>query len=511
MNFGTLKRSLRLGAAALLIASLGAITPGVLAPATGQSVDQPLGASEGAITGLVRRGARGEAVRAIQKLLRRHGHSVGIDGVFGPQTEAAVRAFQRGKGLLADGVVGPQTRSALTAGATRPRPEPERPAEPTPAPADEPGESGDAGDNGLAGTISEEVNNEEYRDGRDMQLMREAAHSGGLRRGSRGEAVRALQRRLSELGYPTSTDGVFGPATEASLKRLQRDRGLSADGVVGSRTLGALGDSAPSSPAPTPSEPAPAEPPTSSGAPRVERRLATGTLIVPAGYAPASNDYKLLIHFHGAQSAVEREHRASGYASALLVVNFNGFSSAYLRPFSDSSRFVRMLDDATRELGRARGHSRPQLSSLTLCSFSAGYGAIREILRHNRSLSALRGVILCDSLHASYAGGRNPDPNQMAPFYAFARRAAANSRLRLIVSHSSIVPGSYASTTETANAILSHIGAAVTPASGTGRRGMRLKSRTQRGGVLVLGYHGGVASDHIDQLQTIGDLFGELD
>ena len=35
------------------------------------------------------------------------------DGVFGPQTERAVRRFQRSKGLLVDGIVGPQTRAAL--------------------------------------------------------------------------------------------------------------------------------------------------------------------------------------------------------------------------------------------------------------------------------------------------------------------------------------------------------------------------------------------------------------
>ena len=52
-------------------------------------------------------------MRTLQHLLRARGHGVAVDGVFGPETEAAVRAFQTSKGLSADGIVGPQTWPAL--------------------------------------------------------------------------------------------------------------------------------------------------------------------------------------------------------------------------------------------------------------------------------------------------------------------------------------------------------------------------------------------------------------
>jgi peptidoglycan hydrolase-like protein with peptidoglycan-binding domain len=55
---------------------------------------------------LVSRGARGQEVRAIQRLLNRTGHRLRVDGVFGPRTQAAVRAWQAETGLARDGVVG---------------------------------------------------------------------------------------------------------------------------------------------------------------------------------------------------------------------------------------------------------------------------------------------------------------------------------------------------------------------------------------------------------------------
>ena len=58
---------------------------------------------------LVKRGDEIFPVRSLQDLLRARNHPVGVDGIFGPLTEAAVKAFQQGNGLGADGIVGPLT------------------------------------------------------------------------------------------------------------------------------------------------------------------------------------------------------------------------------------------------------------------------------------------------------------------------------------------------------------------------------------------------------------------
>ena len=62
-----------------------------------------------------------------------------------------------------------------------------------------------------------------------------------LRRGSEGAAVELLQLALDRAGFgPLETDGIFGPATEAALRRFQQREGLAADGVAGPLSFGAL-------------------------------------------------------------------------------------------------------------------------------------------------------------------------------------------------------------------------------------------------------------------------------
>ena len=64
----------------------------------------------------VRQGARHHPVETLQYLLRARGHNVTVDGIFGPATDSAVRAFQQQKGLAVDGIVGPVTWQALVSG-----------------------------------------------------------------------------------------------------------------------------------------------------------------------------------------------------------------------------------------------------------------------------------------------------------------------------------------------------------------------------------------------------------
>jgi peptidoglycan hydrolase-like protein with peptidoglycan-binding domain len=69
-----------------------------------------------------------------------------------------------------------------------------------------------------------------------------------VRRGNSGDAVRAVQQALVQLGYMKGgVDGVFGPATEEALIRMQVRTKVGVDGIVGPRTAAALGLSNPGS------------------------------------------------------------------------------------------------------------------------------------------------------------------------------------------------------------------------------------------------------------------------
>lgn len=57
-----------------------------------------------------------------------------------------------------------------------------------------------------------------------------------VKRGARGNITRLIQERLNSVGFKLSTDGIFGGGTENAVKVFQRNRGLSADGIVGRNT-----------------------------------------------------------------------------------------------------------------------------------------------------------------------------------------------------------------------------------------------------------------------------------
>jgi peptidoglycan hydrolase-like protein with peptidoglycan-binding domain/cell wall-associated NlpC family hydrolase len=138
-------------------------------------------------------GDEGRQVELLQKAL---GH-VEVDGIFGPETDAAVRAFQARRGLSTDGVVGTLTSASLRGEAS-----------------------------GAAAAVSGAVDD---AGGAVSQASEQATERTEINN------VGRLQSALH-----VKPDGVFGPETEAAVMRLQARHGLAVDGVVGPATWGVI-------------------------------------------------------------------------------------------------------------------------------------------------------------------------------------------------------------------------------------------------------------------------------
>lgn len=136
-------------------------------------------------------GSTGSAVTQLQQVLNAKGADpkLVVDGVFGPLTLAAVKAYQKANALPVDGIVGRLTWSKLLEPDTQP-------------PSSQP----------------------------------------ELRYGSKGDAVKNLQEELNAHGAnpQLAMDGDFGQLTLHAVYDFQKEKGLAVDGVVGPKTWAAL-------------------------------------------------------------------------------------------------------------------------------------------------------------------------------------------------------------------------------------------------------------------------------
>jgi peptidoglycan hydrolase-like protein with peptidoglycan-binding domain len=162
---------------------------------------------------MISKGARGEAVKTAQTLLRAWAPEslpkYGIDSDFGTETDKWVRIFQDARKLSVDGVVGPKTWAALGAYAV-------------------PATSGE-----------DDGKDEEATEPTEPTTRRSV-----LSKGDQGADVKEVQDKL--LKWDTTAlpkwgaDGDYGSETVVWVKRFQTAQGVGVDGIVGPVTWGKL-------------------------------------------------------------------------------------------------------------------------------------------------------------------------------------------------------------------------------------------------------------------------------
>src|SRR5688500_15797398 len=115
-------------------------------------------------------------------------------------------------------------------------------------------------------------------------------------------------------------------------------------------------------------------------------------------------------------------------------------------------------------------------------------------------------------MHTSYVQegtvldkGGTIDTTNLVAFADFAR-AAVRGEKRFVVTHSEIFPGTFASTTETADHLITALQLRRTAVLEWGPLGMQKLSKVEKGGLVVWGFAGNTAPDHIDHLHAYEDF-----
>jgi hypothetical protein len=211
-----------------------------------------------------------------------------------------------------------------------------------------------------------------------------------------------------------------------------------------------------------------------------------------------------MLHLHGG-SVVERNFLEARMPGVLVTVSLPGLSEKYSRLFQDTNVCWRMLRESGAQLGVPDTPGLPWLRRLTLSSFSAGFGGVRELLKDEAFFTRIHALIMADSIYAGFTGNlaeRKVDPARMEGFLRFAREAAAG-RKRMIISHCQLRPADYASTAETADYLIAELGGARQAARETWPGDLVLTSRYRRKGLEILGFAGDTGADHLRHLNHL--------
>ncbi len=218
----------------------------------------------------------------------------------------------------------------------------------------------------------------------------------------------------------------------------------------------------------------------------------------------------LLVHFHGADYVTE--YAAVHYHGDLIgaTLNIGSGSKVYHDAFQDTARFGALIDSILVQAKARLAHTL-SLRQVILSGFSAGYGAIRQIISSESNYARVDAVLLLDGIHASYlpdrkvlAEGGRIDSTGLFPYIKLACDAAVeNSHKRFLISHSEIFPGTFVSTTEATDYLLTALSIRRNPVLKWGPLGMQQLSSARKNRLEVMGFAGNTAPDHVDHLQAL--------
>src|SRR5262245_7196145 len=162
------------------------------------------------------------------------------------------------------------------------------------------------------------------------------------------------------------------------------------------------------------------------------RRIVTPSgrvVFMPNGCRTVERSWDLLVHFHGAPTAVEPAFERSGIDGVLGIINLGIGSGAYETALQVPGTFDELITRFTVAVHEMCPGSKTTPHRIALSGWSAGYGAVFRVLDRERDASRIDAVLLADGLHASIDPTnrfeRHVSVDHMAPFTAFAAEEVA--------------------------------------------------------------------------------------
>lgn len=232
-----------------------------------------------------------------------------------------------------------------------------------------------------------------------------------------------------------------------------------------------------------------------------------GQMLMPGtGGVTKDGRFDVVIHFHG-HDPVRKEFVQVMDGAVLVGITLGIGSGAYEAAFGNPSAFKDLIASVEDEVAKQRGLKSAKVRKVALSAWSAGYGAVGQILRTAQGKDMVDSVILLDGLHVGYNGDGTLERPGLEPFIEFAKKAKAGKKF-MFASHSSIIPPGYASTTETVNYLVHELGGAEKKAKprATDPWGLDLNAKFDAGNFHARGYDGNDKMDHCAHIGLLRDV-----
>jgi murein DD-endopeptidase MepM/ murein hydrolase activator NlpD len=239
---------------------------------------------------------------------------------------------------------------------------------------------------------------------------------------------------------------------------------------------------------------------------RWSRGITMGQFVMPErGGLTSGGGFDVMFHFHG-HEAVRKEWVQVMNGAVLVGVTLGTGSGPYETTFRGTQAFKRLVASVEEAVAAKAGRKKAYARKIGVSGWSAGYGAVGQIINSEFGRQKIDSVVLLDGLHSGYQGA-SLNEAQLKPFINFARRASRRQRF-MFVSHSSIIPPGYASTTETSNFLIFKVGGRPhkTRARQGDPMGLDLISRYTKGNFHVRGYAGNDTLDHCAHIGLFRDV-----